>query len=132
MSEILKKTEEFVTQLLTNELDSRFLYHNLRHTQRVVESTQELLASNELKDTQNNELLLAAWLHDTGYTKGTENHEEASSHIAQKFLREQGCEEDMITGVTSLIMATKRYYEPQTLSEQIMRDADSSQFGQRS
>ncbi|MEO1009745.1 MAG: Pycsar system effector family protein [Bacteroidota bacterium] len=132
MPEILKKTEEFVTQLLTNELDSRFLYHNLRHTQRVVESTKELLASNELKDTQNNELLLAAWLHDTGYTQGTENHEEASSVIAQKFLREQGCEEDLIARVISLIMATKRYYEPQSMSEQIIRDADSSHFGQKS
>jgi len=41
MSDILQKTEHFVTDLLTNELDANYLYHNLRHTQRVVKSTKE-------------------------------------------------------------------------------------------
>ncbi|MEM9142804.1 MAG: Pycsar system effector family protein [Bacteroidota bacterium] len=132
MSEILIETEKFVTQLLTNELDSKFLYHNLRHTQRVVESTGELLTSNALKDTENNVLLLAAWLHDTGYTKGSENHEKASCAIARDFLARQGCDEELIMQVSSLILATKRFHEPQNLMEEIIRDADSSHFGQRS
>jgi len=132
MSEILQKTELYVTDLLTNELDSSYLYHNLRHTQRVVESTRELLDFHNLKDKENNTLILAAWLHDTGYVKGPDNHEEASCAIAKTQLKSWGCEEDVIAEVTSLIMATKRYYEPQNLSEQIIRDADSSHLGQKS
>ncbi|WP_299529638.1 Pycsar system effector family protein [Ulvibacterium sp.] len=132
MSEILEKTEHFVTDLLTNQLDPNYLYHNLRHTQRVVESTQELLNFYNLKDKENNTLVLAAWLHDTGYTKGPENHEEASCSIAQEFLTSQGLNKDVIQDVSALIMATKRYYQPKTLSEEIIRDADASHLGQKS
>ncbi len=132
MSEILEKTEHFVTDLLTNKLDSKYLYHNLRHTQRVVESTQELLNFYNLKDKENNALVLAAWLHDTGYTKGTENHEEASCSIAKEFLESQGFDNGLIQDVSALIMATKRFYQPKNLSEEIIRDADSSHLGQKS
>jgi predicted metal-dependent HD superfamily phosphohydrolase len=132
MSEILEKTEHFVTDLLTNQLDSKYLYHNLRHTQRVVESTQELLDFYNLKDKENNALVLAAWLHDTGYTKGTENHEEVSCAIAKEFLESQGCDTVLIQYVSALIMATKRFYQPKNLSEEIIRDADSSHLGQKS
>lgn len=132
MSEILEKTKHFVTDLLTNQLDSKYLYHNLRHTQRVVESTQELLNFYNLKDKENNALVLAAWLHDTGYTKGTENHEEASCSIAKEFLKSEGFDNGLIQNVSALIMATKRFYQPQTLSEEIIRDADSSHLGQKS
>lgn len=132
MSEILEKTKHFVTDLLTNQLDSKYLYHNLRHTQRVVESTQELLNFYNLKDKENNALVLAAWLHDTGYTKGTENHEEASCSIAKEFLESEGFDNGLIQNVSTLIMATKRFYQPKTLSEEIIRDADSSHLGQKS
>lgn len=132
MSEILEKTKHFVTDLLTNQLDSEYLYHNLRHTQRVVESTQELLNFYNLKDKENNALVLAAWLHDTGYTKGTENHEEASCSIAKEFLESEGFDNGLIQNVSALIMATKRFYQPKTLSEEIIRDADSSHLGQKS
>ncbi|WP_422083309.1 Pycsar system effector family protein [Ulvibacterium sp.] len=132
MSEILEKTEHFVTDLLTNQLDPKYLYHNLRHTQRVVESTQELLNFYNLKDKENNTLVLAAWLHDTGYTKGTENHEESSCSIAKEFLESQGLDNGLIQDVSALIMATKRYYQPKNLSEEIIRDADASHLGQKS
>ncbi|WP_425234683.1 Pycsar system effector family protein [Ulvibacterium sp.] len=132
MSEIIEKTEHFVTDLLTNQLDSKYLYHNLRHTQRVVESTQELLNFYNLKDKENNALVIAAWLHDTGYTKGTENHEEASCSIAKEFLESEGFDNGLIQNVSALIMATKRFYQPKNLSEEIIRDADSSHLGQKS
>lgn len=132
MSNILSKTEEFVTQLLTKELDNNYLYHNLRHTQRVVKNTKELLENYDLKDKENEAILLAAWLHDTGYTKGNSEHELSSCAIAKKFLSEQGYDEMGIETIAQLIMATKRQHEPQDLSQEIMRDADSSHLGQAS
>jgi len=132
MSDIVEKTETFVTDLLTHKLDSRYLYHNLRHTQRVVKSTKEILNFYGLKEKEQENLLLATWLHDTGYTKGMEGHEENSCKIAREFLTEQGLDNATIDIVSELVMATKRHYQPQNLHEQIIRDADASHFGQKS
>ncbi len=132
MSEILSKTEQFATDLLSNKLDEKYLYHNLRHTQRVVKSTKELLDNHTLEGADKEALELAAWLHDTGYTKGFEDHEESSCTIAKEFLSEQGVGANIIEKVRSIIMATKRHYEPKNLSEHIIRDADASHFAQKS
>ncbi len=126
MAHIVKDTEDFVTELLTHQLDSNYLYHNLRHTQRVVKNTKELLDAYDLNDKESEALELAAWLHDTGYTQGYNDHEENSSIIATKFLKEQGYDKEGIKKVSELILATQRYYEPKNLSEEIIRDADSS------
>lgn len=132
MSDILEKTENFVNELLSNQLDPKYLYHNLRHTQRVVKSTKELLNSLDLGEKENEILLLATWLHDTGYTKGMEQHEESGCTITNEFLEAQGYDPDSRQKVCNLILATKRYYEPKTPSEEIIRDADASHFGQKS
>jgi len=132
MSEIVEKAELFASKLLKNDLDPRFLYHNLRHTQRVVKSTKELLNFYDLTEAEQEKLLLTAWLHDTGYVNGRLNHEEASCKTASDFLKENGYKAADIEEVCRLIMATKRHHEPQTLSEQIIRDADSSHFAKKS
>ena len=132
MSDILKKTEHFVVDLLSNELDSNYRYHNLKHTQRVVKSTKELLNHHEVPAEEKEALLLTAWLHDTGYTQGSKEHEKSSSVIARKFLKEQDVDEAVIRKVEKYIMATKRYYEPVSKEEEIIRDADCSHFGKRS
>lgn len=132
MLNLLETTEVFVSDLLTNELDARYLYHNLKHTQRVVKSTKELLEAHDLSDDNKEVLLLTAWLHDVGYTKGTANHEENSCHIGAEFLSKQGYDERKIQKVTDCIKATKRYHEPTTMEEKIIRDADCSHFAQKS
>ena len=90
MSEILLKTEAFVVDLLSTKLDEKYLYHNLRHTQRVVKSTRELIEAHTMNDKEKEFLLLASWLHDTGYTKGHEEHENSSCKIATEFLEKEG------------------------------------------
>ncbi len=59
MSEILSKTEAFAVDLLSTELDPKYLYHNLKHTQRVVKSTKELIEANSLGVKEKEVLLLA-------------------------------------------------------------------------
>ena len=132
MLNLLEKTEAFVTDLLTNELDTNYLYHNLKHTQRVVKSTKELLNAHELSEEEKEILLLATWLHDTGYTKGSDEHEKNSCIIAKTFLTSIGYDPVLQEKVTHLIMATKRHHEPKNLAEEIIRDADSSHFAQKS
>ncbi|AKA34696.1 Pycsar system effector family protein [Flagellimonas lutaonensis] len=132
MSSIVEKTEAFVSDLLTHELSEKYLYHNLRHTQRVVKNTKELLEHYGLNDSKQELLLLGAWLHDIGYTKGHTKHEEKSCAIAERFLTDQQYDNDKIAEVKKLIMATERHYEPQTLEEEIIRDADASHLGSKS
>ncbi len=132
MSNIIEKTEDFSTNLLTNALDSKYLYHNLKHTQRVVKSTKELLAAHNLSDEDIEVLLVAAWLHDTGYTKGTDNHEANSCIIAEEFLKSKNYPEAKTKRVIDAINATKLHYEPKNLLEEIICDADSSHLGQKS
>ncbi|MFH6603460.1 Pycsar system effector family protein [Maribacter algicola] len=132
MSDLVLKTEDFVTKMLSNDLGNNYLYHNLRHTQRVVKSTKELLDEHNLKPKENDLITLAAWFHDTGYTQGSEDHEISSCAIARKFLENEKFEEKSIQGVCDLIMATRQDHKPQNIMEEILRDADSSHFAQTS
>lgn len=118
-----------MTRLLSEDLDQRYLYHNLLHTQRVVQNTKDLLEHYALDAKEQESLLLAAWLHDTGYTMGSEAHEEQSSEIARKYLKAQKCEPEVIDQVCNLILATERYHKPQNLQEEIIRDADAAHLG---
>ena len=132
MSEIVEKAESFVTEILENQLDPKFLYHNLRHTQRVVKSTKELLNFYKLDEAENEKLLLAAWFHDVGYTQSVDNHEEAGCKIVKQFLNQNKYPADGTEQICAAILATKRFHEPSNLIEEIIRDADASHFAQKS
>lgn len=132
MSQLLQAVETYATDLLSEKLDPRYLYHNLRHTQRVVQGTKDILTQHDPGPGEREALLAAAWLHDTGYTQGSENHEEASCALAREFLSSQDCGEAFIERVCTLILATRRYHNPRDLSEEILRDADASHLGKES
>jgi len=108
MSTIVSKAEVFATDLLTGNIDPRFLYHNLRHTQRVVESTKELIEGENISDEESEQLLVAAWFHDLGYTKSYTDHEEQSCLLVKDFLAEHKMSVSFSEIVCSLIMATKK------------------------
>jgi len=131
MENIILKTEKFVVQLLNEHLDHTYVYHNLAHTQHVVASIKTLSKDLELNDTDKEHLELAAWLHDTGFTKGHEAHENESVKIASDFLNAQQYPDSDIEIVLNLILATEVNREPMNLLEKLMRDADSSHIGSK-
>jgi len=132
MSQITEKAENYVSRLLSTELDPNVRYHNLRHTQRVVKSTKEILDSGTVNGVDPEVMELAAWFHDSGYIHGSEEHELKSCEIAEKFLVEHGYDPEKIEKVKATILGTERFQEPETLEQQILRDADASHFGQKS
>lgn len=132
MSDIIEKAQHLASELLSKKLDPSFTYHNLTHTQRVVKSVHELLEHHKLNVSEKEALLLAAWLHDTGYTKGVTEHEEQSCVIAKEFLEGQSSQKELIDEVCRLIMCTKMGAEPKTTPEKILKDADSSHFAKNS
>lgn len=132
MSGILESSKKYVIELLTKKLDPNYLYHNLRHTQRVVKSTKELSNACALSQQEMEVLEVAAWFHDTGYTVETKNHESNSCIIATNFLEKEGYDADLVTSVNQYIMATEKDASPSSLGEKIIRDADASHFAQSS
>lgn len=128
MSQLIDETYNFVEKLLTEELPSNFLYHNLTHTKRVFKSTKEIIANNSISEEDVKILLLATLLHDVGYVKGCEKHEEVGAAIGAEFLRSKGVDEAIIDKVSQCIMATVFDSEPTTQLERIIRDADASHF----
>ncbi|MDQ7918212.1 DUF5706 domain-containing protein [Mesonia sp. MT50] len=126
MPDILEKVNKFVLQLFTEKLPNTFIYHNYNHTQRVVKSTKELIENSEINVKEEQALLLAAWLHDTGYTVKSKGHEEESIKIAEAFLTEENVDPEIIEMVTRYIDNTRMSAIPETLPEKIIKDADSS------
>lgn len=131
MSAIIQETENYVSQLLATKLEPSYLYHNLRHTQRVVKSTKELLDFYQLDANDTETVLLAAWLHDVGYTVSNENHEKESCTLATNFLKSQKYSDEGIATVCALIMSTDCNNTPETLGQRILMDADCSHFAKK-
>jgi len=128
MSELIDKTSEFVTKMLTERLPETSLYHNLIHTQRVVKSIKEITANCNLSKEDEEVLLLAAYMHDVGHIDGAEDHEKTSAKIASEFLTAEGLDSKEIEKVVACIMATKMTSKPKTELDKIIRDADASHF----
>ncbi|MFD2916535.1 Pycsar system effector family protein [Psychroserpens luteus] len=130
-TDLVKKTEEFVFDLIKKDLDPVFLYHNFKHTERVLKSTREIIENSDVTEDEAQILKIAALLHDTGYTKGVENHEEKGVEIATEFLTKQNADKTLIDAVNTCIMETKFKEVPVTKLGKIIRDADASHFGKK-
>ncbi len=131
MEQLILETEKYVSSLLNDDLPREFVYHNLSHTQRVVAATKQIIEGESVAEEQAQKLILTAWFHDTGYTKGKDNHEEASVAIAKAFLKDHDVSDTLIDEISHLIMATKMGYEPLNKMEKIIRDADCAHFPEK-
>ncbi len=129
MSELIEKTDKFVFDLFKDELPNTFIYHNYTHTKRVLKSANEIIQSSDVSESDAEIIRLAALLHDTGYTKTRDGHEEESVKIATAFLNENNVPESVVSAVNKCIMATKFKDKPHSELEKILRDADASHFG---
>lgn len=131
MDTLIIEVEKHVVNLLNESLKNTFTYHNLPHTQRVVQKTKELAQAAQLDTTQTDLLIISAWFHDTGYSVGVENHEEKSVKLVNVFLKKHNVSQEDIDTVSQLILATKMGYKPKNDSEKIIRDADSSHIASK-
>lgn len=126
MNELIRKTDIFVLDLFKEKLPNTFIYHNYNHTKRVVKSSKELIDNSQLNVKEEEAVLLAAWLHDTGYTVKFNNHEEESVKIARAYLEENNVDPEVIEKVSQCIYATKFDSIPNSEIEKIVKDADNS------
>jgi len=130
-SGLLKAAEQHIADFYTNNVSANFVFHDLQHIRNVVESVLEISGGYAISDKELEILQLAAWFHDTGYSEGSDGHEERSCAHARDFLREHNYAEEDIEQVCRIIMATRVTVEPEGLLEKIMCDADVSHLGKK-
>lgn len=121
---ILESTRSYTSSILKDEVDAKFVYHNLEHTEQVVNATLQIAEQSNLSGEEVILVTIAAWMHDIGYKEGGENHEVSSIKIAEEFLNEQGLPPYKIDKVKKCIEATKMPQSPKNLMEEVLCDAD--------
>ncbi|QEM06170.1 hypothetical protein DIU31_022610 [Mucilaginibacter rubeus] len=124
MNELIKKTEQYITTLLTGKLPAGMVYHNLEHTRLMVDAVQDLTTHMLFNEWEQDILLVAAWFHDSGYCYTYHGHEAISMTLAGDFLRSLGKKELFINPVNDCIRATQMPQVPHTHFQAVMCDAD--------
>ncbi|MEM6802858.1 MAG: Pycsar system effector family protein [Bacteroidota bacterium] len=127
--QLLKKAESFVVEMLGENLSESLSYHNLEHTQKVVQMVEEIGQNSEVSATDMYVLKMAAWFHDVGYLHSYKGHEKDSIRIAQEFLNSKNADAELISQVSRLIEVTELDIPPETLNEKIIKDADMFHLG---
>jgi predicted metal-dependent HD superfamily phosphohydrolase len=127
-NDLLKKAREHSEKLLT-EVDPKYCYHNLEHTQDVVSTSEELGKAFGLKEEELEILLLAAMFHDTGFTQTVEGHELVGAGYARTFLENENYQEEKIVNIHNIILSTAWTIEPTNDLEKLINDADLSHVG---
>ena len=132
MSTLTLRVEKYIFSLFSEKLDVNYTYHNLVHTQKVVEKVIELSEDLKLDELTVENLQIAAWFHDAGFIKGTKNHEEESVRIFTHFINEEKLDVKRIELISNLILATKIGHNPNNDLEKIIVDADCAHLGSKS
>lgn len=128
-SENFGKLYSFVMNRLETELPPHLIYHNVEHTKSVIEAVQHISRTEKISGEEKNLLLVAALLHDAGFTKGYDEHEALSCSIAKEILPAYHYTNHQIERVCELIMATKLPQKPTDISGEILCDADLFYLG---
>lgn len=124
-SQLLAAARAHVTDIYQHKVNPEFVFHNLEHTEDVVEACSHMADYYHLNEEDRLVLLVAAWFHDVGYSAGKpEGHEEVSVQIATHFLQGRRVDETIVQRVTSCIQATRMPQSPVSLIEKILCDAD--------
>lgn len=126
---IITKAGTFVTNLLKQETPEKYSYHTPDHTVRVVKNAILIGVKEGLTLEEMAILRIAAWFHDTGYTKVYQGHETESAVIADKFLSQHKVDYQIRKEVTQCIMATTFPQNAKSPIARVLCDADLMHLG---
>ena len=121
---ILQQVEEYVKELLDNQLPPDITFHTLEHTQQVVGAVSVIGSQEEITRQEMEILILSAWFHDVGFIRSYHKHEERSASIAFDFLSNLGYDKGSIDQIVANIKATCLPQRPVNFMEEILCDAD--------
>ena len=121
--------KEWILSCLDTQLSDKLYYHGKRHTLDVLNITEELCSIEKIDRYHTVLLKTAALLHDIGFTRNNQNHEQIGCEITREFLPTFGYTNGEIEIICSMIMATKIPQSPKNIFEEIICDADLDYLG---
>jgi len=124
LKDIEQKSERFVKDKLNSKLSPKNFYHDVAHTERVVEAVKKIAENENCGEYETSLLTIAAWFHDLGFTKVNEGHEKVGATIAREFLQEHDVLPEHIEIIEQLIISTTMSKPPENHLQMIMKDAD--------
>lgn len=125
----IEKAKLYIFEKLNRELPKTLHYHSVDHVLDVLNASEHIAF---LEGITGEDLLLlktAAMYHDSGFTVQGKDHEHFGCELVKKMLPSFNYNEDQITKICGMIMATKIPQTPNNLLEQIICDADLDYLG---
>lgn len=123
------KLYSFVISKLEHELPKHVLYHNVMHTQSVIDNAVFIATNEKCTDWEITVLKTAALLHDIGFIETHKNHEELGCDFAIHTLPQFGYLQDEVAAICEMIRATKMPQSPKNALSEILCDADLFYLG---
>lgn len=121
--------QEQVFSLYEEKIPKMYYYHNVKHVIDVVTQVEVIGTAEGVSDADMFILKTAALLHDAGYMRSAQNHEQNSANIAKEILTKEGYSSAQIVKVCQLIESTNLKEQPKDLLEKILRDANFDYLG---
>ena len=123
-SEFVKKSYDFVVNLLKEKLSANFKFHSIDHMREVLKYVEIIGNDYSFNEDDMNLLRVCAIFHDIGYLNVYKGHEEEGVSIAKKFLFENKINGSQIQIIANAILATKVPQNPKDIYSKILCDAD--------
>ena len=128
-SALVKKYRSIAENILKNEISSDLVYHTIDHTRSVVSAFGSIGLASNLSEKDIELGSISAWFHDSGYSRGTINHENSSIEIFNENIEQGDFSDEDIAIIRSLIQCTKMPQKPTTTLEKCLCDADLHHLG---
>lgn len=128
--DLLKQTEQYVTELYQTGHHSNLVYHSINHTRKVVDHVNEIASHYDLSEKDILILNIAAWFHDTGHLyEDPATHEQKSVELMREWINSKDIYAALADEIAATILATKIDRQPANLLQEIIKDADTYHFG---
>ncbi|WP_339715705.1 Pycsar system effector family protein [uncultured Kriegella sp.] len=122
MDTLFDKTQTYVTQLLSEQLNNNYLFHNLKFTKNTVEHAKKLLDDYSDDAIDKSTVLIAAWFLNSGFYENHQNPSRKACELVKDFLLKNGKEQKSTTKICALIEAAWSNQSPQNEEEKIIKD----------
>ena len=122
-SELLRETAEYVQHYMDEHFTEVILFHNYRHTIKVVRVCDVISFENGLSKKKCRIVHLAGWFSNIGYKDNPNDHEMESAKHAKLFFEARGLDKADIEEIQECILATKAPQHPHSATARILCDA---------
>ncbi|MFK7933556.1 MAG: Pycsar system effector family protein [Saprospiraceae bacterium] len=128
---LVAKADTYIQQLLDNQLDEHYIYHNWDYTANAKESALAIGQKANLEATQLTNVILAVLFHRSGNIKTYYDFPAESVKIMQDFLQKENYPAEQIDKIAQCIELLDNENKPADITEEVFLDAINSHLGQK-